>query len=87
MLGGNALGIVWLLTTGAVERHKRAFWAASKAVIPTLLERYPSLSAAIDARYDRALRWAARLGGDVRAAKPSGASGLPFHPVIWGRHG
>ena len=70
--------IPWLLTTGVVERHQRAFWRASRLVVASWLERYLVLEQAIDARYGMALRWAARLGFEVEPPAPWGVAGLPF---------
>lgn len=84
-LGPPDLSVAWLLTTGAVARHPRAFWAASRTVLEALLREYPTLCNSIDARYAAALRWARRLGAEVRPAIPWGASGELFHPVIWRR--
>lgn len=69
----------WLLTTAAVERHKKTFWLACAAVIPPLLDKYPVLVNWIDVRHVQALRWARRLGFHVEPPAPHGVAGLPFH--------
>jgi hypothetical protein len=70
--------IPWLLTTEAVPRHRRAFLATSRRVADYLVERYGALTQQVDARYDGALRWAARIGFAVEEPAPFGRAGLPF---------
>jgi hypothetical protein len=74
----GALAIPWLLTTTGVDRHRRAFWRASKHALAKILEHYPVLVQQVDARYTAALRWAQRLGFDVHPPAPFGVAGLPF---------
>lgn len=73
------IGAAWLLTSPLVERHARAFWRAGRAELPRLLEQWEVLCNAIDARHEKALRWAGRLGFSLEPAQPFGAAGLPFH--------
>lgn len=77
--------VVWMLTGRAVDRHRRAFWRESVRVMRILLERWPVLANAIDARHASSLRWAQRLGAEIQPARPWGVAGLPFHAVIWRR--
>lgn len=83
LLGPTSYDVIWALTGRAVDRHRRGFWLASQRVVEVFLEHHPVLVNYVDARYDAALRWVARLGAQVLPAIPFGASGLPFHPVIW----
>lgn len=80
----SPIGIPWLLTGKAVNRHPKTFFRLCPPAITGLLQLYPVLVNAIDARYTAALRWAARLGFEVRPAEPFGVAGLPFHR-IWMR--
>lgn len=73
------IGVGWLLTTPVVERRPVAFWRACLRLLPDLLDRWPVLINAIDARHEKALRWARRLGFVVDEPRPFGAAGLPFH--------
>ena len=81
LLGGPDVGVVWLLTSSAVDGNRRAFLRYSRAILSALLQRYPILVNAIDARHVAALRWARWLGFTVSAAVPYGVEGLPFHPI------
>jgi len=73
----------WLLTAPAVVRHRSAFWTLSKRVVLTLRSSFPLLVNHVDERYAAAVRWARRLGAEVRPAVPFGASGELFHPIVW----
>lgn len=74
-------GVVWMLSGTAVERRRKTFWKASKQVVDWLRSEYPVLVNAVDARYERALRWAKKLGFDVHPARPFGPENRPFHPI------
>jgi hypothetical protein len=76
------VGCVWALTGQAVDAHPRAFWRLSRDAVADYLQAYDVLFNFVDARYTRALRWVAALGFSVQAARPYGAAGLPFHPVV-----
>lgn len=82
-LGPASCAVVWLLTAAPVSRHPIGFMRASHRVIAELLSRYPVLWNMVDARYYAALRWAARLGGEVHPAVAWGQNGEKFHPVVW----
>lgn len=78
----QGVGCAWALTGRAVEAHPRAFVRLSRLAVAEYLTRYDVLFNFIDARYTRALRWAAALGFSVQPAVAYGAAGLPFHPVV-----
>lgn len=80
LLGG--VGAVWMLTSRIVDECPVAFLRACRRELPRLLQRWPVLVNAIDARYSRALRWAAWAGFEVGDPVPFGTAGLPFHPII-----
>lgn len=72
------IGAAWLLTSDLVERHPKTFWRGCKAELAYLFGSYDVLVNAIDARYDKSIRWAARLGAELDAPEPYGAEGRPF---------
>jgi hypothetical protein len=72
---------VWLLTGDAVNADPRAFLRACRPALAKFLELCPVLYNAIDARYPRAVRWAAWLGFKVGEPVPFGPQGALFHPV------
>lgn len=76
MLSSRA--VPWLLTGELIDRHPAVLWRGSKAVVADWLERYGHLEQQIDARYEQALRWAARLGFEVAEPAPFGQDGRPF---------
>jgi hypothetical protein len=71
--------VPWILTTKVAEKHKKDFYRASKIAVDFWLKKYGVLENYIDARYERSLRWAEKLGFTIHPAIPYGAYGLPFH--------
>lgn len=66
VLGDTAF--VWMLSTEALSDNPIVCAMASRRILGTLLERYPTLLAQVDLRYERAIRWLEWLGfvpGDV----------------------
>jgi hypothetical protein len=76
------VGVAWMLTSAAVERHPKAFWRGCRAELPKLFERYDTLANAIDARHRKALGWACRLGFQLGQPAPMGIAALPFARFI-----
>jgi len=79
-------GFPWLLTTDLVERHRAPFWRACRRTVHAWLDEFQVLEQAVDARYDVALRWAARLGFKVYEPQPFGLNSLPFSRIVIWRH-
>lgn len=81
--GSSALtgrvGAVWLLTSDLVERYPKTFWRACRGELARLFERWAVLVNAIDARHEKAVRWARRLGFPLQPADSFGEYALPFH--------
>jgi hypothetical protein len=76
---GAGPALIWSLTTDAVDRHPKAFWRASKAVMQQLGRVYPVLTQCVDARYAAAVRWVRRLGFEVDdESHRCGPMGMPF---------
>lgn len=74
-------GLVWMLTTDAVEKHRDAFDWAGQLVLPVLLTRWDRLVNAIKDDNTRALRWGERVGfrfGDRFTFGPEGATFVHF---------
>jgi hypothetical protein len=74
----GSVGAAWLLTSDLVERYPKVFWRGCKAELPLLFESWDLLVNAIDARHEKAIRWARRLGFPLAEAEAFGAEGLPF---------
>jgi hypothetical protein len=81
-LGG--LGLVWLLSGPAVDRHPMAFLRLSRPVLKMLLRRCPRLFNFTDARYVKALAWLEWMG--FRIGPPACVFGgnVPFRPIAIG---
>lgn len=75
------IGAVWLLTSDLVEQHPKTFWKHCRRELARLFGPggYDLLVNAIDARHDKAVRWARRLGFPLEDAAAFGAEQLPFH--------
>ena len=82
---GDALqGVVWALTSKAVDAHRMAFHREACRVVAALAAAYPrGVYNYIDARHATALRWVQRLGFVVLPVVPYGPHRLPFHPVVY----
>lgn len=80
------VGAAWLLTSDLVEQYPQAFMRLCRRELATMLGQWAGLVNAIDARYERAIEWAKRLGFHVHPAEPFGASGLLFHQISIGRN-
>jgi hypothetical protein len=78
------LGVVWLLTTTAVDKSPIAFYRRSKQVAVDFHARYGRLVNYVDARYAQALAWAARIGFTVHPPMKFGTKGELFHPIVYG---
>lgn len=79
IMGG--VGRPWLLTTGAVERNKRAFMVTSRNLWRLMRPLFPRWENWVDARYSRSLRWLTWLGFTIGEAQPIGPHGQLFHHV------
>ena len=77
----TGFGVVWMLTGAAVWKAPLLFLRASKREVERLASHWNCLVNAIDARYERAVRWAKWLGLKVDAPRPFGFLGLPFHHI------
>lgn len=65
IIGGIALP--WALTTPEVDRHPKEFMRACREAVAFLRRHYTISINRVDARYEKALRWARRLGFEVQA--------------------
>lgn len=55
----------WALTGEAVDKYPVLFYRTSRHVLAWLRKQYPAMTNRIDARNDKALRWARRVGFEV----------------------
>jgi hypothetical protein len=58
----SGVGVPWILTTEAVERHPVAFGRASRRILNRALDVAHRLENVCDARYTRSLAWIEWLG-------------------------
>ena len=79
----GATGLPWMLGTGLIERHPRAFLLHSRRVVADWRRTFTRLVNRVDARNRRAVRWLAWLGFRIDPASPYGPEGLSFHPFTW----
>lgn len=76
-------GYVWVLTGKAVDRHRFAFWRASRALLAHFARSFDFVTNIVDARYTASLCWLRRLGFEVHPAVAFGPQRRPFHPVTY----
>lgn len=77
-------GSPWVLTTPVIERHRKTFYRLSREVVTRLREHYPMLGSSIYHKFGKSLRWARKLGFEVKDPHPCGVHGELFHQVIMG---
>lgn len=73
-------GVAWVLTSTAVDRHRREFLRWSPVMVEGMLSRYETLINVVDDRYHAALRWARWLGFSV-SEPVTLPSGVPFRRI------
>lgn len=71
-------GSPWLLGSDLVDVHWRLFVRLSRKYLAAILDLYPELDNAIDARADRSVRWLSSLGFTVERPEPIGLHGAPM---------
>lgn len=72
------IGVPWLVTTTAIEKHTRPFLRACKPLLSLMLVRHPTLVNYVDARNTTAIRWLEWLGFTIGSPTPYGPKQLPF---------
>lgn len=77
----GAWGIPWSLCTNLVFHVPRLYLFYSQAVLVGLARSFPMVVQKVDARHERALRWASKVGFEVYPTVPYGPFNLPFHPI------
>ena len=78
---GGPVGSVWLLASNLVDEVPIEFTKVCLKELSRMREDWAVLINFIDARYEKALRWAYWMGFEVRAPIPYGRAQLPFHPI------
>lgn len=78
MLGVTPAGVVWMLTSTAVEQFKKTFAQLSRQFITELLKQYPVLFNYVDARHTQSITWLKWCGARFEAPVPCGPDRLPF---------
>jgi hypothetical protein len=76
---GNGQGLIWMLSTGAVVRHKRDVVDACARYVADCARRYDVLVNAVYAKNTTALRFVRRLGFHV--GEPMTVRGAVFYPI------
>ena len=72
----------WLLSSTHVDRHRLAFWKASKQILGHLRSKYPLMVQMVHARYIQAIAWVRRLGFSVDAPEQWGAENTLFCKIV-----
>ena len=74
-------GIVWLIGTNEIEKHKKTFMQYSKGFIEKYKRDYSYMYNFVDSRNKLALAWLKWLGFKINKACPYGYEGRLFHKV------
>lgn len=86
--GNPFVGIAWLLTSNRIDEslsNQKTFMKACRVCLPILFDYFPSLFAAIDARYAASIRWAQAMGFDLHRAVETGPHRMPFVAITMQR--
>lgn len=75
------VGVPWLISTHAVDQHRRGFLIECDREVAAMRQRHQVLINYTDARYTKALRWLRWLGFHMHKPVPYGAAGELFHPM------
>lgn len=75
---GAGIGIPWLISTEAIERHPRAFLRICKPLVAQMLDRHQTLINYVDTRNTAAIRWLEWLGFSMGSPTPYGPNQLLF---------
>ncbi|MBD1555008.1 hypothetical protein HAQ04_26750 [Pseudomonas sp. C2L11] len=76
----DRIGVPWMISTYAVNQHRRAFLRQCLVEVAAMRKRHAALINYTDARYTLALRWMLWMGFDQQEAIPYGVNGELFHP-------
>lgn len=79
------VGVPWLISTNAINKHSRGFLRACRPLVQEMLQRNQVLTNFVDDRNEAAKRWLAWLGFDLASPVPAGRLGLPFRKFIMTR--
>lgn len=71
----------WLLTTNKAMKYPREIVILTRKAVREWNKDYSYLINFIDARYDRAVKWAKAVGFTVNDPSPYGPMGMPFHKI------
>jgi len=75
---GAGIGVPWLVSTNAIERHPRAFLRICQPLVAQMMERHQTLINYVDARNTAAIRWLEWLGFSMGSPTPYGPNQLLF---------
>lgn len=75
---GAGIGIPWLISTKAIEKHPLAFLRVCRPLVAQMIGRHQILINYIDARNHNAIRWLEWLGFSIGSPTPYGPKQLLF---------
>jgi len=70
------VAVPWLLTSNAIEKHKKAFMRYSRMVMQQAQKDIPFMVNYVDAKYERAIKWLKWLGFTVGELEQLGTDGF-----------
>lgn len=76
-------GVIWLCATDDIYQYQMTFLRRSKKVLPKLLELYPVLHNAVDARNELHIKWLKWMGFTfIKRHEEWGAEKRPFYEFV-----
>ena len=76
----DGVGVPWALTGEVVDKHPILFYRTSKEVLAWMRQQYPTMVNRIDSRNLKAIRWARRVGFEVKGPDSViNKHGIPYH--------
>lgn len=76
------VGIPWLLTSTAIEKHRKSFLRIARDVVAAWSSEFPTLLQFVDAEYVSAHRFLRALGFTLYPPVEYGPLGAPFLPAV-----
>lgn len=73
------IGVPWMISTEAIERHPRGFLRVCRDEVADMLNRHELLLNFVDVRNTAAIRWLKWLGFQFEDPEPYGPKGMLFH--------
>ena len=75
-------GMIWLLSTPDIDRHKVYVAIRSRKIVRTALKVYTRLYNYVDVKNENSIKWLKWLGAEFARPEPYGVYGLPYRYFV-----